>query len=134
MLPHNPVNPSSKQYTPQIALQGSLEPTPPPSVLAQTKYLFRSNGIGDEARVEMWVTQIRGEGPVTMCTGWAVRYPSNARAPHAGDYAPANGTQITIGGGHGSPAVLPPVVDGIVTLPCEKRLLVPYAASPAPSP
>jgi hypothetical protein len=69
-----------------------------------------------------------------MCTGWLVRYPFNEAAPHPGDYAPANGTQITIGGGRGVPAVLPPVVEGMVTEPCEGRLLVPYAPSPGPSP
>ncbi|MEO6836420.1 MAG: hypothetical protein ABI231_11010 [Candidatus Tumulicola sp.] len=133
LLPNNPVNPSSKQYAPQLSLRGSLEPTPPPNVLAQTKYLYRSRG-GSEARVEMWVTAIRKAGPTTICTGWLVRYPYNATASHPGDFAPANGTQMTVGGGRGSPAVLPPVVEGIVSAPCEGRLLVPYAASPASSP
>ncbi|HEU5478834.1 MAG TPA: hypothetical protein VFU90_03330 [Candidatus Tumulicola sp.] len=132
MLPHNPVNPASKQYTPQLSLRGSLEPTPPPSVLAQTKYIYRSSG-GSEARVEMWVTEVRKAGPTTICTGWLVRYPYNQTASHPGDFAPANGTQVSIGGGR-VPAVLPPVVEGIVTLACEGRLLVPYAASPAASP
>lgn len=134
MLPNNPVRPTSKQYSPPISLRGSLEPTPPPSVLAQTKYLYRTRGIGNEARVEMWVTSIRKEGPTTICTGWLVRYPFNQKASHPGDFAPANGTQVTVGGGRGTPAMLPPVVDGIVTLACEGRLLEPYAASPAASP
>lgn len=102
-------------------------------MLAQTKYIYRSDeGTGE--LVEMWVTSIRKAGPTTICTGWLVRYPLNERASHAGDYAPANGTQIAIGGGGGTPAVLPPVVDGIVTGPCEGKLLVPYAPSPAASP
>jgi len=133
MLPNNPVNPSSKQYAPSISLHGSLQPTPPPDVLAKTKYIYRSSG-GTDALVEMWVTAIRKAGLTTICTGWLVRYPFNAKAPHAGDYAPANGTQISVGGGRGTPAILPPVVDGIVTQPCEGRLLVPYAPSPATSP
>jgi hypothetical protein len=134
LLPSNPVNPSSKQYAPQISLRGSLEPTPPPSVLAQTKYLYRSRPGGSEARVDMWVIAVRKAGITTICTGWLVRYPLNQAAPHAGDFAPANGTQITVGGGRGVPAVLPPIVEGIVTEPCEGRLLVPYAPSPAASP
>lgn len=132
LLPNNPVNPQTKQYAPTISLRGSLEPTPPPSVLAQTKYLYRSTG-GSEARVEMWVTSIRKAGPTTICTGWLVRYPLNQTPSHAGDFAPANGTQISVGGGR-SPGVLAPIVDGIVTLPCEGRLLVPYTPSPASSP
>ncbi|MGA8534782.1 MAG: hypothetical protein WB615_11780, partial [Candidatus Tumulicola sp.] len=134
LLPNNPVNPSSKQYSPAISLHGSLEPTPPPSVLAQTKYLYRSRPGGTEARVEMWVTSIRKAGVTTLCTGWLVRYPFNATAPHAGDFAPANGTQVSVGGGRGVPAVLPPIVEGMVTEACEGRLLVPYAPSPATSP
>jgi hypothetical protein len=133
MLPNNPVHPSNKEYTPQISLHGSLEPTPPPDVLARTKYLYRSQG-GSEERVEMWVTSIRKAGPTTICTGWLVRFPYDQTASHPGDFAPANGTQITVGGGRGVPAVLPPIVDGIVSAPCEGRLLVPYAASPASSP
>lgn len=133
LLPHNPVNPTSKQYAPEISLQGSLRPTPPPAVLAQTKYLYRSTG-GTDALVEMWVTSIRKAGPTTMCTGWLVRYPINATAPHAGDFAPANGTQIRVGGGRGTPGVLAPVVDGIVTQACEGRLLVPYTPVPPASP
>lgn len=132
MLPHNPVHPETKTYAPPISLRGTLEPTPPPSVLAETKYLYRSSG-GSEARVEMWVTSVRKAGPTTICTGWLVRWPYNASASHAGDFAPANGTQISIGGAR-SPGVLPPVIDGIVTLPCEGRLLVPYEPSSAPSP
>jgi hypothetical protein len=133
LLPHNPVHPASKQYAPPISLRGSLEPTPPPSVLAQTKYMYESRG-GTEARVLMWVTAIRKAGPTTICTGWLVRYPLNGTASHPGDFAPANGTQMTVGGGRGTPAVLPPIVEGIVTAPCEGRLLVPYAALPAASP
>ncbi len=133
LLPNNPVNPTSKQYAPTISLHGSLRPTPPPAVLAQTKYLYRSTS-GTDALVEMWVTSIRKAGPTTICTGWLVRYPVNATAPHAGDYAPANGTQVSIGGGRGTPGTLPPVVDGIVSEPCEGRLLVPFAPSPAASP
>ncbi len=55
---------------------------------------------------------------------------------------PANGTQISIGGGGSasheplSPfaAGLAPIVDGIVSQPCDGRLLVPFAPSPVSSP
>jgi hypothetical protein len=79
----------------------------------------------------MWVTATHKSGPTTVCTGWLVRYPYNATPP--GGFAPANGTQISIGGAS-HPGSMPPIVEGLVTQPCEGRLLVPYAGSTAPSP
>jgi hypothetical protein len=116
-----------------------MEPTPPPDVLAATKYIYRTRGGGSEGRVVMWVTQTRKEGPVTVCTGWLVRYPLAEAAPtvpavqHPSDIGPANGTQISIGGSR-APGLMPPIVDGIVTQACEARLLEPFAGSPASSP
>ncbi|MBV8374379.1 MAG: hypothetical protein JO302_02620 [Candidatus Eremiobacteraeota bacterium] len=137
LLPNNPVNPTSKQYVPQFSLRGRMEPTPPPEVLAATKYIYRSER-GSEGRVIMWVTQLRKAGPLTVCTGWLVRYPLAAAPPaplqHPSDIPPANGTQITVGGGRGAPGLMPPIVDGIVTQACEARLLVPFAGSAASSP
>lgn len=131
---------------PTYSLRGRLEPTPPPDVLARTKYMYEVRNTGNEALVKMWVTAARKAGPTTICTGWLVRYPQPVR----GGYAPlpsnvnvggANGTQITIGGGPGAHAPLSPfaagtapIVDGIVSQPCDGRLLVPYAPSPASSP
>jgi hypothetical protein len=136
------------------SLRGRLEPTPPPEVLAKTKYIYEVRNVGGEARVKMWVTQARKSGPTTMCTGWLVRYPQALRggyADQAGGQSvvqndvhagPANGTQIAIGGGGGashtplSPfaAGLAPIVDGMVSQPCDGRLLVPYVPSPGSSP
>ena len=154
MLPNNPVNPQSKQYTPSYSLRGRLEPTPPPDVLAKTKYIYEVRGTGIEDRVKMWVVAARKAGPTTICTGWLVRYPhavTGGYAVAAGPDStivhsnppgtPSNGTQITIGGGGGaheplSPfdAGIAPIVEGMVSGPCEGRLLVPYAPSPASSP
>jgi hypothetical protein len=139
LLPHNPVNPTSKQYTPQFSLQGRMEPTPPPEVLAATKYIYRSRPGGSEGRVIMWVTKTRSAGPVTLCTGWLVRYPLAEAAPtvpavqHPGDIPPANATQVSVGGSR-APGLMPPIVDGIVTQACEARLLVPFSGSAASSP
>ncbi len=116
-----------------------MEPTPPPDVLAATKYIYRTRGGGSEGRVVMWVTQTRKEGLVTLCTGWLVRYPLAEAAPtvpavqHPGDIAPANGTQISIGGSR-APGLMPPIVDGIVTQACEARLLEPFSGPAASSP
>jgi hypothetical protein len=154
MLPNNPVNPQSKQYTPSYSLRGRLEPTPPPEVLAKTKYIYEVKGTGMEQRVKMWVVAARKAGPTTICTGWLVRYPNATRGGYAvaagpdstivrssAPGNPANGTQIAIGGGSGaheplSPfdAGIAPIVDGMVSQPCDGRLLVPYAQSPASSP
>jgi hypothetical protein len=132
LLPSGPVHPQTKQFTPQISLRGSLRPTPPPEVLAETKYIYRSSGGGSsEGLVEMWVTAAHKSGPTTMCTGWLVRYPLNAVAYHAGDFAPPNGTQAAVGGASGR-GTLPPIVEGIVTVACEGRLLEPYTKEQAP--
>lgn len=146
LLPHNPVNPTSKQYVPNYSLRGRLEPTPPPEVLAKTKYIYEVRGTGNEARVKMWVTAARKEGPTTICTGWLVRYPQAERGgyadvPSSVHIGPANGTQISIGGGSAaheplSPfaAGLAPIVDGMVSQACDGRLLAPYVPSAGSSP
>ena len=82
----------------------------------------------------MWVIAVKKAGLTTICTGWLVRYPLAQAAPVAGAVNPINGTQVSIGGRHGAPGLDPPIVEGVVSEPCEGRLLVPYAASAAPSP
>ena len=145
-------DPTSKSYTPSYTLRGRLEPTPPPDVLAKTKYIYDVRGTGIEARVKMWVIAAHKAGPTTICTGWLVRYPEAIRggyadAPSSGNVqsnihgGPANGTQIAIGGGGGAaPPLSPfdagiaPIVDGMVSQPCDGRRLVPFAPSPVSSP
>jgi hypothetical protein len=153
LLPSNPVHPTTKSYPLNFSLRGRLEPTPPPDVLAKTKYMYEVHNTGGEARVKMWVTDARKAGVTTICTGWLVRYPEAVRGGYAGPAdgdsnvqnsvhaGPANGTQITIGGGGGaheplSPfgAGIAPIVDGMLSQPCDGRLLVPYAPSPVSSP
>ena len=91
-------------------------------MLARTKYMYRSSGAGGEARVKMWVTSMRKAGPTTICTGWLVRYPAQPRRPRIrATLRPANGTQMTIGGGAGgTPPSCRPIVDGIVSLPVRR--------------
>jgi hypothetical protein len=145
------VNPTSKNYTPNLSLRGRLEPTPPPDVLAKTKYMYEVRGTGGEQRVKMWVLAERKAGPTTICTGWLVRWPEAEHGGYAdapgpsnvqdsGHAGPANGTQVTIGGGSRSAPLSPfdagvaPIVDGMVSQPCDGRLLVPYAPSAVSSP
>jgi hypothetical protein len=154
LLPNNPVHPTTKSYSPTYSLRGRLEPTPPPDVLAKTKYMYEVRGTGHELRVKMWVIAARKTGPTTICTGWLVRYPEAVRGGYADTASsdstivrsdihggPANGTQIAIGGAGPAQAPLSPfdagiapVVDGMVSQPCDGRLLVPYAPSPVSSP
>lgn len=154
LLPSGPVHPSSKSYTPNLSLRGRLEPTPPPDVLAKTKFIYDVRGTGNEARVKMWVIAARKAGPTTICTGWLVRYPQGERGGYAvaagpdptivhsnTQGGPANGTQISIGGGGSSQGPLSPfdsgiapIVDGMVSQPCDGRRLVPYVPSAESSP
>ncbi|HTX58087.1 MAG TPA: hypothetical protein VMH02_00320 [Verrucomicrobiae bacterium] len=145
LLPHNPVDPSQIHFVPHLSLRGRMEPTPPPNVLAETKFLYETRGTGDEARVKMWVVAARKAGPTTICTGWLVRYPETIKGgytyvPANDQIAPANGTQIGIGGGHGGEPEGPfaagqaPIVEGMVSRVCDGRLLVPFAESPGSSP
>ncbi len=92
LLPNNPVHPTSKSYAPSYSLRGRMEPTPPPEVLAKTKYIYEVRNTGNEARVKMWVTAARKDGPTTICTGWLVRYPQAIR----GGYADAAGPDPSI--------------------------------------
>ncbi|MHB8145043.1 MAG: hypothetical protein ACYDEU_04250 [Vulcanimicrobiaceae bacterium] len=67
-------------------------PTPPPSVLARTKYVFQESpgaqhwkiwpfGAAPEERyIKMYVTSIRRVGPAVFCTGWLVRVPAAGNA------------------------------------------------------
>jgi hypothetical protein len=135
MLPHNPVNPTSKQYTPSLTLRGRMEPTPPPDVLAKTKYIYRSQG-GSEGRIVMWVTEAHKSGITTTCTGWMVRYPLATEATvastsgiQANGIPPANGSNVSVGGPHAAPPLMPPIVEGMVTEPCEGRWLEPYSGA-----
>ena len=76
--------------------------------------------------------------PGRVCRRGGARLDDRAQQRAGG---PANGTQIGIGGGGGAEAPLSPfdagiapIVDGMVSQPCNGRLLVPYAQSPASSP
>lgn len=133
MLPHNAVHPEFKQYVPPVSLRGRLVPTPPPEVVAQTKFRLTETGSGSENRIEMWVASVRHEGPLTLCTGWLLRFPHAARQNPGG----ANGTQISIFGGRTKAPLAPfdeglnPIVEPNATVTCNERRLTPF--SPASS-
>ncbi|MGR4064002.1 MAG: hypothetical protein ACLQPV_00970 [Vulcanimicrobiaceae bacterium] len=141
MLPNGPVNPQMKQYAQHPTLEGHLVPTPPPDVLAHTQYIFDERGTGGNAEVKMWVTSVRHEGPLTVCTGWMLVFPETVRGgyavqPREAPVPPANGGSITVGGTTGGPlgpseAGLDPIVQGIATTTCSARRLTPFTP-PAP--
>lgn len=128
-LPTGPADVHQHVYSPGAAgLDVQTEPTPPPSVLARTQYIYETAGNSEE-HTKMWVTGVRQVGPVTMCTGWLVRWP---RPPTMGSNG-ANGTQISIGGGGGARGVVAPgnagqlpIVESNVTFVCSKRHLRPF--------
>lgn len=132
MLPHGPVHPHTYQYIGSLSLAGRLEPTPPPSVLARTRYIYEGS-VGGGDRLKMWVTQIARKGPVLLCTGWMLRFPQTVAqgtvtAPNV-PVGPVNGIQV--GTQHpvssGLAAGLDPIVVGMGTSECTMRDLTPFA-------
>jgi hypothetical protein len=127
-LPTGPVDIHQHRYAPGASsISTQMDPTPPPSVLAQTKFLYQTTG-GAQARTKMWVTGIRKVGPLTMCTGWLVRWPN---APTMGSSG-ANGSQISIFGGPAHGVTAPgnagqlPIIEANVTYVCSTRHLTPF--------
>ncbi len=126
LLPHNAVVPSEKSYHEAIGL-GSLNPTPPPEVLAATKFTFEERGTGGDARVKMWVTNVRHDGPFTICEGWLLRFPRSTQPPTVqGTFTHplAGGISISVGGNPGG--VGPPIVESHASTTCSARALVPF--------
>lgn len=93
LLPSGPgVPPKQSHIAPGVGdLPTDLEPTPPPEVVAKTIYIYESGTNTTERKTKMWVTSMRKEGPLTICTGWLVREPLVAPLNAAGgrQHAPA---------------------------------------------
>ena len=130
LIPTGPVGPQSqKTYGGEMQkLAKNLEPTPPPEVLAQTKFtaehrpgtqrwkLWPLGGAPEEEYVKFYVTDVRETGGVRTCRGWVIRYPV---VPGGNQYAQPNSKWI---------------IERDVTFMCPKDL-VPYAPpSAAPQP
>ena len=137
MLPHGPVTPTEGSYHPALTLNGTMEPTPPPEVIAMTKFMYEQPS-GDE-HIKMWVTNVRHVGMITMCDGWMVRYPAAAGAGAQRQIGTATnpipgGVQVSTSIGAKHTGTLPPIVEANASAVCNERYLVPFAPSPAPSP
>lgn len=135
LLPHNAVHPSEGGFHPHVTLRGTMEPTPPPQVLAITKFIFDELGVGGEAKIKMWVTAVRHVGPLTYCDGWLVRYPHSGQPPFAtGTMAHPIAGGITIGTSGPPGGTLPPIVEAHASTLCSQRHLRPFAPPAGSSP
>lgn len=139
MLPHGPVNPTEGSYHPAVTINGRLEPTPPPEVIAMTKFMYEQQSSGSDERIKMWVTNVRHVGMITMCDGWLLRYPpatgTGAQQQIGTATNPISGgvqASTTIGAKH--VGTLAPIVEANASAVCSERKLVPFAPSPASSP
>jgi hypothetical protein len=134
LLPHNKVSYTRGTYAPGYrAVPTSLDPTPPPDVIARTKYLFMTSGSGTESRTKMWVTAVRPLGlGLSMCTGWLVRWPQAPMDSTGSQALAANGIQLRIGGGHGGGVLSTgmagqtPIIEPNASYMCSARRLVPF--------
>ena len=82
-----PATPSARYNIGNIVPTPVPEPTPPPEVLAATKYLYVENVAGqrwkqswlgtapEEHYVKMYVTSVKRVGFINWCTGWVLRSP-----------------------------------------------------------
>jgi hypothetical protein len=139
LIPTGPVTISSGSYHGSLSrLNGNLDPTPPPEIVAQTKFVFEETGkrAGFEGRIKMYVTAVHRAGPLTTCTGWVLRYP---RSP--GQYGSPSDRQIATGrvdpsgSDFGTPRTdytVHPIVEANVTFACSARDLQPFAPSAPP--
>ncbi len=135
LLPHNAVNPSQYEQIEHPSLAGHLDPTPPPDVLAHTKYLYEELGTGSDARIKMWVTSTRRVGPTLYCDGWMLRYPQSGQPAFAtGTFTHPVAGGITISSATAATGTLPPIIEEHASTPCSQRRLAPFAPSPAASP
>lgn len=82
-----PAPPKSYNLLGSIKSTPEPEPTPPPDVIAATKFLYVENVAGqrwkqswlgtapEERYVKMYVTSVKHIGFVQWCTGWVLRAP-----------------------------------------------------------
>lgn len=132
------MNPHEGHYVGTLSLAGRLVPTPPPDVLARTRYIFEGPFGGGDGTLRMWVTSVARHGPVLLCSGWILHFPrtiaqGTLTAPNV-PVGPVNGAQIGIS--HpvysGLAAGMAPIVVGIGTAECSERALVPFAPPASP--
>lgn len=134
LLPNGPVQVHVGHYTPKSYFIGY--PTPPPQVLAATKFLYENKNVkgfwrifgGQEQRVVMYVTGVKNHGAMSTCTGWLIRFPLKS-GPYraAAASGPFRGGPV-VADQPGPPGnnQLDPVVEENVTFECETARLQKY--------
>ena len=124
LIPHVRSTPSGMTRVRTVYhLGNNLGPTPPSSVIAATKFLYRHNG--SDGQIEMWVTGISHRGPFTICHGWLVRVPPPRYATPPGPIGGlfASGTRPFLNPMRGGER---PIVQANVSYTCDPKLLEPF--------
>jgi hypothetical protein len=82
-----------RMYKGDISNLKPAEPTPPPAIVAITKFIYTENLTGqrwkiwplgatpEERGIKMYVTSIRHVAGIQMCTGWVIRQPIAGKDP-----------------------------------------------------
>jgi hypothetical protein len=81
-----------RMYKADVSRLRPVEPTPPPAILALTKFIYTENVGGnwkiwplgsapEERAIKMYVTSVRQVAGVKWCTGWVVRQPIAGKDP-----------------------------------------------------
>jgi len=110
------------------------EPTPPPEVLARTKFMYRSGSLSSQDANKLFGGSFRSErlvvGYVTAlegstCTGWLIRYP---RAPdrYGQSPGPFRPGALNYPGPQGENGFRP-IIEPDVSFRCDPKLLTPYS-------
>jgi hypothetical protein len=114
------------------AINTELDPTPPPDVVARTLYSYESGTSDEEKKVKMWVTSVRKEGPISICTGWLLTYPLPPPMSFPGQ-STSQGASFSIGGGGRAKTALSrgeygqaPIIAANATFVCQGHLLKPF--------
>ncbi|PZR58517.1 MAG: hypothetical protein DLM50_03285 [Candidatus Meridianibacter frigidus] len=137
MLPNNPVNPAQAHYQIDTSRLGhNQDPTPPPEVLAHTKYIYRSRGKRED-RVIMYVTDAVKHGLFTTCKGWLVRFPSppgpyGASVANSPVHADRNAGVIVDNPGPRGEAGFMPIIEPDASFLCETGRLEPFPPPAGP--
>ena len=126
LIPHIAVTPQTlKRYGANYgAMSAGYQPTPPPDVRAQTRYIYRTSGVDT---LEMWVTSVTRGALASRCHGWLVRFP---HGPPSQAGPPSRLAPTVIFGGGGGPTqagrAVDPIIVGMVTIPCRAGALTPF--------
>ena len=105
------------------------EPTPPPEIVAKTKFIYRSASHRAEDRFTMWVTALKKLGLITVCSGWLVRYPSappSYGTVAAGASGPLHGQVTVLNPGPRPQNAFMPIIEASASYVCPAGSLVPF--------